>query len=205
MSTAPYRKAAVAVVLVAIGLFCCGMFRVLSQSEHKSYASGSAPQTVHLTSGTQYILSTRGGTKALLDRGVDVTNPNCTWSVGGTEAQSLTVSPAGSSAKGTNAVATFVAPFTGDLHIECTNFGDVFVDDADNAGPDKAGWFLMAGVVALLIGGGLGVSAARDASLVRSARRTSGENDEIKGFIDVSRGGLGDDEIGRPHPGHIRS
>ena len=204
MSVALYRKAAIAVVLVAIGLFCCGMFRVLSQSEHTSFASGSAPQTVHLTSGNQYILSVRGGTKALLNRGIDVTNPNCTWSVGGTEAQALTVSPAGGSTKGTDAVATFIAPFTGNLHIECTNFGEMFVDNADNTSPDNAGWFLFAGVVALLIGGGLGVSAARDASLARSAFRTSGEHDEIKGFVDIANGSLGDDEIHRPHPGHIR-
>jgi len=202
---APYRRAGVAVVLLAIGLFCCGMFRVLSQNEHHAYASGSAPSAVHLTSGQQYILSVRGGTKKLLDRGVDVTRPNCTWSVGGTEAQALIVSPAGSDAKGTNAVGSFIAPYTGDLHIECANYGPIFVDDADNAGQDDAGWFLFAGVIALLVGGGLGVSAARSASLAASAHRASGEDDEIQAFVDVSGGIRGDVEVPRPHPGHIRN
>jgi hypothetical protein len=196
--------AGVAVVLVAIGLFCCGMFRVLGQSEHRAYASGAAPRAVHVTSGQQYILAVRGGTKKLLERGVDVTNPNCTWSVGGTEAQALTVSPAGSNAKGTNAVASFIAPYTGDLHIECTNFGGVFVDNADDAGTDRAGWFLFAGVIALLVGGGLGVSAARSASLARSVQGASSEYDEVQGLVDVPSGSLRDDEVGRPYPGHIR-
>jgi hypothetical protein len=175
---APYRKAACAVVLVAIGLFCCGMFRVLSQTEHHAYSTGgSAPQTVHLTAGSQYILSVRGGTKALLDRGVNVTSPNCTWSLGGAQPQALTVSPAGSSSKATNAVATFIAPYTGDLHIECTGFGGVYIDDADNASADTSGWYLFVGVLALTIGGALGVSAARDASLRAGARRRHEESD----------------------------
>ena len=174
MPDAPYRKAAAAVVLVAVGLFGCGMYRVLSQTEHHAYsASGSAPKTVRLTAGNQYILSVRGGSQALLDRGVSATSPNCTWSVGGAEPQALTVSPGGSSAKGTNAVATFVSPYTGDLHIECTGFGGVYVDNADNTTADTAGWYLFGGVLALTIGAGIGVSAAREAALRNAAQRAS--------------------------------
>jgi hypothetical protein len=195
----PYRTAAVAVILVAVGMFCCGMYRVLSQNEHHAYASGSPPRTVQLTAGSQYILSVRGGTKSLLDRGVDVASPNCTWSVGGAEPQALTVTPARSGAKGTNAVATFVAPFTGDLHLECKDFGGVYVDDADNSKSDTAGWYLFGGVVALTVGAGLALSVLRLAWFGRSGRRASREHDELEGLIDVPVGGLRYDEIGRLH------
>lgn len=203
MPAAPYRKAAFAVVLVAIGLFCCGMFRVVSQTEHHAYASGSAPNTVKLTAGTQYILAVRGGAPSLSERGVDVTTPECTWSVGGTEAQALTVSPGGSSSKGTNAVATFISPYTGNLHIECKNFGAVFVDDAEDAGRDTAGWYLVAGVLALTIGAGLGVSALRQASLRGGGGGRSRDDDQVETLVYVPGHGIGYDEVGRGHGGDI--
>lgn len=155
------------------------MYRVLSQSEHHAYsASGTPPKTVHLTAGNQYILSVRGGAKALADRGVSSTTPNCTWSVDGAEPQALTVSAGGSSAKGTNAVATFIAPYTGDVHIECAGFGGIYVDDADNSPADTAGWYLFAGVLVLAVGGALGVSAARDAAVRSSTQRAERASDE---------------------------
>lgn len=201
-----FRKAAAAVVLIALGLFCCGMFRVLSQSAHHAYAtSGKPPSTVDLTAGKQYILSVHGGTKALLSRGVNITSPECTWSVDNTESQALTVTPAGADTKATNAVATFIAPFTGHLHIECTNFGGIYVDDANDAGADNAGWYLLAGALALAIGGGLGVSAMREASLRRSEQRTPRDDDEVETFVDGPFRGFGHDEVGRQHRDDVLS
>ena len=46
--------------------------------------------------------------------------------------------------------ATFVAPVTGSIRVSCTGIPDVFVDDADNAAPDRS-------AVLVLLSAGVGL------------------------------------------------
>jgi hypothetical protein len=184
--------------LLLVGALCWALWSLMSGTQHHSYDAGKKPRyPVHLTAGNAYILSAHGGVQALLNRGVDVTAPRCEWSVAGSAPQALTVSPLTVDEKGTNAVATFVGPFTGDLTIDCPAWGDVFVDDADNAKPDIAGWFLVAAVVALTLGVGLGLSAWRSALAARSAEGPMGDDDEIETLVDGPRVRRRDHEVGR--------
>jgi len=192
------RMPAIAWFLLIVGVLCWALWSLMSGTQHHSYDAGKRPRyPIHLTSGNAYILSVHGGVRALLDRGVDVTTPRCEWSLSGTAPQALTVSPLTVNDKGTNAVATFVGPYTGDLTIDCPAWGDVFVDNADNAKPDIAGWFLVIGVIALTLGVGLGLSSWRTALAQRSAERSMGEDDEVETYADLARSRRRDDEVGR--------
>jgi hypothetical protein len=192
------RLPAAAGFCLIVGLLSWVLWSLMSGTQHHSYDAGKKPRyPVHLTSGNAYILSVHGGVKALLDRGVDMRAPHCEWSVAGSPPQALTVSPMTVDDKGTNAVASFVGPFTGDLTIACPALGDVFVDDADNAKSDVAGWFLVIGVVTLTVGVGLGLSAWRTALAARSAEAAMRDDDEIEARVDVAHFGRRDDEVGR--------
>jgi hypothetical protein len=191
-------------LLLVVGLLCCALYRVVSGSEHHAYSAGAeAPQSVHLTAGTSYTLSVPGGVRTLLDRGVDVSAAQCQWSIGGSAAQALTVTAERADTKATNVVATFIAPFTGDLHIDCAGWGGVFVDNADNTSADVAGWFLLVGVIALTLGVGLGLSEWRLSAERRSAERTSREDDQVETLVGSHDTGFGDHEIGGTHLGDV--
>lgn len=201
-------------LLVVAGLALCGLYRVISGTEHHAYSSGTLPPpAVRLTEGTSYHLAVRGGVDALIKRGAVLTSPACEWSVGGSAAQALTITPYDANSKATDAVGTFTAPFTGDLHIACTGWGPVFVDDADNTPADVAGWMLFFGVLALIVGGGLAVGSLRAASASRSAGlgraadsgRTAGEDDEVQRDVDIAVGRVQDEEVVGPHGGYLPS
>jgi len=192
------RTPAAAWSLIVGGLLCWLLWSLMSGTQHHSYDAGKQPRyPVHLTAGNAYILSAHGGVQALLDRGADLSSPNCTWSIGGSPSQALSVTALTVEDKGTNAVATFVGPYTGELTITCPSWGPVFVDDADNAKPDIAGWFLVVGIVALTFGLGLGLSAWRTALAARSADLPMRDDDEVEALVDVARVQRRHHEVGR--------
>lgn len=181
------RLAVPATLLVLLGVLLLGLYRVSSVTEKHSYASGAtAPASVHVTAGKSYALSVHGGINGLQHRGVSIVSPNCTWSLAGSAAAALPVAMEKADTKATNQVGTFVAPATGDVHVECAGWGVVFVDDADNASGDLAGVFLLGGVVALTLGVILALAAARQAVALSSARRSAGEQDEVEARVDVA-------------------
>jgi hypothetical protein len=197
---APTRRGIIGALLLVIGLVCCIAYRVTSGSEHHAFSAGAQPpDSVHLTAGNSYQLSVRGGVKALESRGANLTAPVCEWSVGGSASQALTVSPESDQTKATNVVATFIAPYTGNLHIDCSGWGGVYVDDADDSAGDTAGWLLVLGVITLTIGVGLGLSGLRASMQRESARRSARYHDQVETFVDVARGGISDDEVARPY------
>jgi hypothetical protein len=123
---------------------------------------------VRLTEGRTYHLAVAGGVHALLRRGATVSSPQCSWSPDGASAQVLAVQAESADTKAINTVGSFVSPYTGSVHIGCTGWGAVFVDDADSAGGDTAGVFLLGGVVALTLGLVLALAAARELMTVRN-------------------------------------
>jgi hypothetical protein len=192
-------QAAVATALLVSGLIFAALFRIVSGTEHHAYSSGAVPPaSAHLTAGNTYLLSVPGGVHALQKRGVDVTTAQCSWSVGGSASQALTATAAGASTKATNAVASFIAPYTGDIHVDCSGWGAMYIDDADDTPADTAGWFLVLATVALTLGAGLAVSAARTAwnRAAGSAGGAPGEDDEVERLVHAVHVRSHDGEVG---------
>jgi hypothetical protein len=194
-------RAALAAVALLVGVTCAGLAWVFAATESHAYAHGPAPQTVHLSSGRQYLLSVPGGYRALVNR-ANVQTPQCTYTPesadGGAGALPLAVDPFGADTKATNAVASFVAPTSGEVRVECLGWGAVYVDDADDSGFDVSTLLVAVASVTLLAAVGLGLSALRGV-LVEARTRTS-EDEEIERLVRVvqvrSEDGEADDRTG---------
>jgi hypothetical protein len=117
----------------------------------------------------------------------------------------LSVQLYGPDSKATDAIGTFAAPVTGDVHLDCIGWGAVFVDDADDAGGDLAGLFLVLCVIALTLGAALGLSALRlrYGPSDESARAAS-ENDEIERFVHLVHVRSEDGEVADPDGDDVR-
>jgi hypothetical protein len=197
-------RAAVATGLIIAALLFGALYRIVSGTEHHAFSPGAvAPNSAHVTAGKNYMLSAPGGVKDLLARGVDVGTPQCEWSVGGAGSQALTVTAAGASTKATNVVGTFVAPYTGNLHIDCLGWGQLFVDDADNAGGDAAGWLLLLTTITLAAGVVLALATLRAAA--GPSERPPREDDEIERLVHVVHDRAADDEVRGPDIGDVRT
>ena len=184
------RRAVAAIALLVAGLVLAASYRVVSGTEHTAYASGGEPPpSSHVTEGTTYGLSVVGGVRALQQRGANVTSPECQWSAPGGAGQVLQAQASGPDTKATNVVATFVSPVTGDITVTCAGWGSMYIDDADNAPADGAGWLLVLAVLALMVGVGLGVSALRGAVATAGqaglSAGTAREDDEVERFVHV--------------------
>jgi hypothetical protein len=143
-------------VLMAMAALFAACYRIAESSGSHSFDPGAQPPAVvRLTEGDMYQLSVPGGPAGLTKAGADPNAPRCTWSSAGVTSAVLAVQPLGADSKAIHAVATFVAPVTGRVRIDCANWGEVFVDDADGAGTDLAGIFVLAATCALTIGGAL--------------------------------------------------
>jgi hypothetical protein len=171
-------RGVVGVVLVLVGLACFGLWRVLSGTGNQPWDKGaSAPPSAQVTAGGTYSLAVPGGVPAMLARGVPVAQNGgnqtislqCWWSPVAGERQSLDVSPESADTKAENTVGHFTAPRTGPLHVDCDGWGAMFIPDADNRPADVAGWVLLAAILTLTVGAGLGLSAARTAWQRRSS------------------------------------
>jgi hypothetical protein len=179
---ASVARAAVATGLIIAALLLGALYRILSGTEHHSFDKGAvAPNSARVTLGQTYTLSVPDGVRALTARGVEVKTPQCEWSVDGSASQALTVVAAGEGTKAINVVATFVSPYTGDIHVDCLGWGSMFVDDADNASADYAGWFLLLATISLTAGVALGLAALRSAGV--DSDRAAREDDEIERLV----------------------
>jgi hypothetical protein len=188
-------KAAAATALIIAALLFGALYRIVSGTEHHAFSPGAvAPNTVHVTAGKNYLLAAPGGVKDLQGRGVDVATPQCEWSVGGGGSQALTVTAAGTGTKATNVVGTFIAPYTGNLHVDCLGWGPMFVDNADNASGDTAGWLLLLATLTLTVGVALALATLRAATA--ASRRVPREDDEIERLVHVVHSRAADDEVG---------
>jgi hypothetical protein len=143
-------------VLMAMAALFAACYRIADSLGSDSFNAGAQPPAaVRLTEGHVYQLSVPGGIGALVKARIDPNAPSCTWSSAGAASAGLAVQPLGADNKSIHAVGTFVAPATGRVHVDCGNWGEVFIDDADDAGTDLAGFFVLAATCALTIGGAL--------------------------------------------------
>jgi hypothetical protein len=191
-------QAGSAAVLIIAGLVFGAAFRILSGAEHHAYSTGALPpSSSHVTAGNTYELSVPGGVKALQKRGANVSAPACAWSVDGSASQALTATASGTSTKATDVVATFIAPYTGKIRVDCIGWGAMYIDDADDTSADTSGWFLVFAVAALTLGVGLGLAALRSATELPAGSGAAGDDDEVERFVHAVHVRSQDGEVGR--------
>ncbi len=202
MPRASVARAATATGLVIAALLLGALFRILSGTEHHAFAKGAvAPDSTFVTIGDSYTLSTPGGVKTLLARGVDASRSQCEWSVNGSASQALTVVAAGPGTKAVNVVGTFVAPYTGNIHVDCLGWGPMFLDNAPGSDPDYAGWLLLLATISLTLGVGLGLASLRAAGA--DSDRAAREDDEIERLVHAVHVRSEDDEVPRRDGGDV--
>lgn len=150
----------IAVVLLLAAVLFGGLYRVADGLEKHSYNAGAVPpDRVTLTQGRTYQISVPGGRKALAERGISTSVAQCSATLPSGVSQHLSVTPLSSDVRPTNAIATFVAPVSGSVHLDCGPWGAVYIDDADNGGWDYAGLFLLLTAICLTLAVALGLSA----------------------------------------------
>lgn len=153
-------RGVIAVVLLLVAVLFGGLYRVADGLEKHSYNSGAVPpDKVQLTQGRTYQISVPGGRKALAERGISTSVAQCSVTQPSGVSQHLSVTLLSNDVRPTNAIATFVAPVSGSVHLDCGEWGAVYVDDADNAGWDYAGLFLLLSAICLTLAVALGLSA----------------------------------------------
>ncbi len=179
------HQGVVAVALLLAGVLFGGLYRVADGLEKHSYNTGAVPpQTVRLTSGHRYQISVPGGRKALEKRGVSAATAQCSLSQDGGASTTLTVTTISADVRPTNALASFVSPVSGQVHLDCGPWGAVYVDDADDSGWDFAGLFLLLTAICLTAGVAFGLSAlyagmSRDGDEVQRRVGIRGAHHEI--------------------------
>lgn len=163
--TEPSRRAAIAIVLLALGVVFAVLYRTSDGGESHSYNRGAlAPRGVHVTAGNLYEVSTPGGVAGLQRRGLSIQLKTCTYQRAGVTG-TVSLTPLGADTRTVHAVATFVSPVTGEVSIDCPGLPQgTFVDDADDASADPAGLFVLLATVAFTVGAALGLSALYSAS-----------------------------------------
>jgi hypothetical protein len=166
-----------AIALVVLAAVFALLYRFENSRENHSYNSGATPPlTVHVTLGKQYEISTPGGPKALTAR-VGSGSLNCNYTaVNGKSTDQLDTTRLDDGTRTTHAVATFVAPVTGLVHIECRALQSTFIDDADNVGGDPAGLFVLLCTICLTVGAMLGLSVLYHRSRAPSGGRRGGHS-----------------------------
>jgi hypothetical protein len=147
-------------LLLLLGILFVVLWSIQDGSEHHSFNSGATPPaSVHITAGKQYEISTPGGIKRLDDAGIVLGTTQCTYATPGAgNTQQLPITVLGAGTRTVHAVATFIAPATGDFRINCAELPGTYVDDADNGAGDLAGLFVLLATLVLTVGAGLGLS-----------------------------------------------
>lgn len=154
-------RASGAVLLIALAVVFAVLYRIENSREDHSYNSGGPPPVnVEITVGHQYEISTPGGMNRLIAQGGLPSALNCNYTpVDGTQTRQLSTTALATDTRTTHAVATFIAPVSGLVHIECRALTSTYIDDADNVSGDPAGLLLLLCTIALTFGAALGLSA----------------------------------------------
>jgi hypothetical protein len=150
------------VLLVLLGLAFWALYALESASERHAYAHGGAPRTyVQVQARHRYWLAIPGGVPSEAAADVQPGSLRCTAAAAGQAPGALAVSAEQIGTKATDQIGSFVAGFSGSVHIACDGLGTVFVDDAADASFDWAGTWLILAVVALTVGVPLTLSGLR--------------------------------------------
>jgi hypothetical protein len=153
-------------VLLVLALVLLAVSRVVATGQRHAYDPGASPAASYsVTAGKTYQLSATRSVAELKKDGLLSDLACFTISATGERAP-LALSSVADDDRNLHLFATFVAPVTGSILLSCTGIPGVFVDDADDAAPDRsAALVLLAGVVGLL-----GVIAACSGGYARRPR-----------------------------------
>jgi hypothetical protein len=166
--TQPRRRLPITAVsgtlLVLLGLVAWALYVKTSGDEPHAYSHrGSPPGYVQVIAGHTYRIAIRGGVDEEVALGLDPASLACTAARPGEAPGALAITYQGADTKATNDIGSFVSRITGQVHVECTGFGPVFVDNAADAAYDWSGLWLVLASLGLLVGGPLVLSALRSA------------------------------------------
>jgi hypothetical protein len=158
-------------VLLILALLLFAGSRVLAAGQRHAYdPSANPPPAYHLTAGKTYQLSSARSVAELKKAGL-LTDLAC-FSTSSTGVQTpVTLASTADDDRNLHLFATLVAPGTGEYRLSCTGIPDVFVDDADNAAPDRSALLVLLSIAAGL----LGVIAACSGGYARSRGGHRGE------------------------------
>jgi hypothetical protein len=156
------RLLVVGAVLLLAGFVSWALYAVQSGKEAHSFTSGGAPPAyVQVTPGHTYRIGIDGGVKHEAELGVQPSTLQCTAAAPGQAPGALPVTAEQNGTKAVNQIGSFVATFSGQVHIACDRVGPVYVDNASDAGYDWSGFWLVLASLGLVIGFPLTLSALR--------------------------------------------
>lgn len=139
-------------VLLLLALVLFGASRVVAAGQQHAYDPGaSASATYSLTAGKTYQLSSARSV-AELKRDGKLSHLACFFTTDTGVQTPVTLSSTMDDDRNLHVFATLVAPTTGAVHLSCAGIADVFVDDANNAGPDRSALLVLLSIGAGLLG-----------------------------------------------------
>ncbi|HEY0166080.1 MAG TPA: hypothetical protein VGB75_03465 [Jatrophihabitans sp.] len=142
--------AGVVLLLLAVLLFAGS--RVVAAGQRHAYdPAATPPQTYQLTAGQTYQLSSARSVAELKQAGV-LPNLACFIASGAGAPAPLTLASTTDDDRNLHVFATMVAPATGPARLSCTGIAAVFVDDADDAEPDRSALLVLLSIAAGLLG-----------------------------------------------------
>jgi hypothetical protein len=150
------------IVLVLVGLAGWALYAVEARSERRSYSHGGPPAAyVQLRAGHTYWVAIPGGVDAEITAGLEPKQLSCSAALPGQGPIKLNLVAEDADSKATNQIGSFTAVITGSVRVTCAHLGTVFVDDAQDAGFDWSGLWLIVGCTGLAIGLPLTLSGLR--------------------------------------------
>jgi hypothetical protein len=159
--TLPRALVAGTIVVIA-GLAVWALYVMQANRESHSYSRGGvAPATVQLKAGTTYGIAIRGGVGREIALGLNPATLQCTATEQGHAPGPLQVNAESQDTKATDRIGSFVADFKGRVHVACTGIRAVYIDNAEDAGFDWSGVWLVLASILLAVGLPLVLSGLR--------------------------------------------
>ncbi|MDQ1721562.1 MAG: hypothetical protein QOI26_1296 [Pseudonocardiales bacterium] len=146
------KSLAVGVVLMLLAVVLFGGSRVVAAGQRHAYDPGASPlPAYHLTAGKTYQLSSARSVAELKKAGL-LSDLACYVTSGTGEQTPLALATTVDDDRNLHVFATMVAQVTSDVHPSCTGIPEVFIDDADNAAPDRSALLMLLSIAAGLLG-----------------------------------------------------
>jgi len=139
-------------VLLLLALVLFGSARVVSAGQRHAYdPAANPPSAYHLTAGKTYQLSAFRSVAELKKAG-QLSDLSCfATTIAGVQTP-VTLASTAEDDRNLHLFATLVPPSTGEYQLSCTGIPQVFVDNADNAAPDRSAPLLLLSIAAGLLG-----------------------------------------------------
>jgi hypothetical protein len=140
-------------ILLVLALVLFGGSRVVAAGQRHAYDPGASPPTSYsITAGKTYQLSSARSVAQLKKAGL-LSDLACYLTSGASGEQTpLALASTSDDDRNLHIFATMIAPSTGRVSLSCAGIGGVFVDDADNAAPDRSALLMLLSIAFGLLG-----------------------------------------------------